>query len=144
MLRGVSIDRGDSHLESAGTWNRACRHIALYLWWAADRGLAAKRIDGKAVAKAPVKYFMSHCDSKLWDEDFNEAGVAFAAARYDTYLRLIDSRAQELGIDGYRFKLDVKTNAYFFGLLDGLLGEWREVHAPKKKPKKRAPKRRRT
>lgn len=133
----MSIDRGDSHIESAKTWNRACRHIAVYLWWAAERGLAAKRIDAKAIAKAPVKYFMAHCDAKLWDEEFNEEGVAFSAARYDTYLRLIDARAVQLGIDGYQFKLDRQTNTYFFGMLDGLYGEWREAHAPKKRAKKR-------
>ena len=130
----MSIDRGDSHIASAKTWNRACRHIAVYLWWAAERGLAAKGVDKKALAKAPIKYFIAHCDTKLWDEDFTTEGGAFAAARYDTYLRLINHRATELGIDGYQFRLEQKTNAYFFGVLDGLLAEWREVHvkAPKK------------
>ncbi len=135
MLAAVSIDRGDSHIESAGTWNRACRHIAVFLWWAAERGLAAKRIDAKKIAKDPIKYFMSECDAKLWDEDLNDDGNAFAAARYDTYLRQIDQRGTALGFDGYRFKLDAKTNSYFFGVLDGLHAEWHEVHAPKKKKK---------
>lgn len=132
----MSIDRGDSHIESAGTWNRACRHIAVFLWWAAERNLASKAVDAKAIAKAPIKYFIANCDTKLWAEDLNDDGNAFAAARYDTYLRIIDHRATELGIDGYQFKLEQKTNTYFFGVLDGLLAEWREVHVkpPKKKP----------
>jgi hypothetical protein len=33
----MSIDRGDSHFEDAGTWEKACRHIALFLWWAVER-----------------------------------------------------------------------------------------------------------
>lgn len=143
MLLDVSIDRGDSHIESARTWNRACRHIAVYLWWAVDRGLAARSIDAKAIAKAPIKYFIAHCDTKLWEDDFNDEGKAFAAARYDTYLRIIDHRATELGIDGYQFRLEQKTNAYFFGVLDGLLAEWREAHVkpPAKKAAKKKKKR---
>jgi hypothetical protein len=130
----VSIDRADSYIEGAGTWHRACRHIAVFLWWAADRGLASKSVDAKAIAKAPIKYFIAHCDMKLWDDDLGTEGGAFAAARYDTYLRIIDHRATELGIDGYQFRLAHETNTYFFGVLDGLLAEWREVHvkAPKK------------
>ena len=58
------IDRGDWHLDDAKTWERACRHIALFLWWAADRGLAGPEIDAKAMAKRPTTYFIKQCDTK--------------------------------------------------------------------------------
>jgi|SRR5580658_8908676 len=44
----MSIDRGDPHFEDAGNWTKACRHIALFLWWAAERTLSSDEVDAIA------------------------------------------------------------------------------------------------
>jgi hypothetical protein len=127
----MSIDRGDSHIEDAKTWNKACRHIALYLLWASERGLAGKDVDHAALRKSPVKYFMDHCDTKLWNEDFNEEGIAVAEAIYTKYLVAVGVRGQELGIDAYDIPKNKATETYFFTVLD----ELRAAAAKKAKPK---------
>ena len=54
----MSIDRGDSHFGDAGSWEKACRHMALFLCWSFERGLGSSdeieiEIDLAEVAKAP-------------------------------------------------------------------------------------------
>lgn len=128
----MSIDRGDSHIAEAGTWNKACRHIALYLLWASERGLAGKEVDAAALRRSPVKYFMDHCDTKLWDEDFNEEGRAVAAAIYTKYLKAVGDRGDELGISAYDLPKNKATAVYFFAVLDELRA------AAAKRPKAKA------
>ncbi|MEJ7600192.1 MAG: hypothetical protein WKG01_19950 [Kofleriaceae bacterium] len=129
----MSIDRGDSHFTDAKTWNRACRHIGLFLWWASARGLASKDVDAKAIAKAPTKYFISQCDTKLWDDDFTVEGLAFAAAEYDAYLHAVAAYARQLGVGDYEIRESKVTTKHFFDWLDKRLTAWRA------KPAKRTP-----
>jgi len=137
----MSIDRGDSHVGDAGTWNRACRHIGLFLWWAAARGLASDEVDAKAIAKAPTKYFISHCDTKLWDEDFTTEGRAFAAAEYDAYLHAVAAYARALGVGDYEIRESKRTTKHFFDALDKRLAAFRAKPAKKsaRKPKSKKP-----
>ena len=122
----MSIDRGDSHFEDAGTWNKACRHIALYLWWAVERGLGGEEhVDLAPIRKAPTKYFIGACDCKLWDVDFNAEGVAFAEAMYSPYCVEVERYAKKLGIDDYAVKENAATAAHFFAFLDNKLATWR-------------------
>ena len=129
----MSIDRGDSHFADARTWNRACRHIGLFLWWASARGLASKEVDAKAIAKAPTKYFITDCDKKLWDDDFTVEGKAFAAAEYDAYLHAVAAYARTLGVGDYEIRESKVTTKHFFDWLDKRLTAWRAKSA------KRAP-----
>ena len=64
----MSIDRGDSHYGDAKTWERACRHIGLFLWWAAERGLASEEHELEEVRSDPTAHFISACDTKLLDQ----------------------------------------------------------------------------
>jgi hypothetical protein len=151
----MSHDRGDSHWEDAKTWERACRHIALFLWWAAERGLASDDHDPKVMAKGPTEHFIGMCDTKLWDDDFNEEGSAFATAEYEGYLKSVSAYAKSLGIGDYDIAENEATKQHFFELLDRRLTAWRSrstklankpraVEAKttfvKKKPKKSAKK----
>ncbi len=56
----MAIDRGDAHLDDAGSWEAACRHIAIFLFWAAERGLASDDHDAADVRADPIAYFISH------------------------------------------------------------------------------------
>jgi hypothetical protein len=97
----MSIDRGDSHVGDAKTWERACRHIAIFLWWAAERGLASADHEVSAVRTNPTKHFIQQCDTKLWDEDLSDVGNAFAASEYDAYLAEVSAYAGVLGLGDY-------------------------------------------
>jgi hypothetical protein len=121
----MSHDRGDSHWEEAKTWERACRHIALFLWWAAERGLASDDHDPKLMAKEPTQHFIGMCDTKLWDDDFNEEGSAFATAEYEGYLKAVSAYAKSLGIGDYDIAENETTKQHFFELLDRRLTAWR-------------------
>ena len=134
----MGFDRGDSHLDDAKTWNRACRHIALFLWWAVERGLGARQHPPGAIAKRPTKYFIEQCDTKLWDEDFTDEGVAFANAEYVKYLDKVSAYARTLDIGDYEIKENATTKDHFFALLDRRLSAWRKQQKPTKpKPKPR-------
>jgi hypothetical protein len=121
----MAIDRGDWHFEDAGTWERACRHIALFLFWAAERGLAAPSIEAKAMAKGPTQYFIKQCDTKLWADDLGKEGNRFVVTEYDAYLKEVHARAAALGIDDYDLPEDRETAKHFFAWLDARLAAWR-------------------
>jgi len=120
-----SYDRGDSHFDTAGSWERACRHISLFLWWAAERGLTSTDINAIEVAASPTEYFIANCDTKLREEDFNAEGNRFAAARYGLYLEDLSIYALTLGVSDYEIPENTVTKNYFFGLLDARLAEFR-------------------
>jgi hypothetical protein len=134
----VSIDRGDSHWEDAGTWERACRHIALFLWWAAEHNLASEDHDPKVMAKDPTGHFIGMCDTKLWNDDFTEDGVAFAEDAYSDYLVEVEAYAQRLGVGDYEIPENATTQQHFFAWLDARFAAYRS-ESGNPKPKKPPP-----
>lgn len=124
--RRMSIDRGDLHYADAGTWERACRHMGLFLWWAAERGLAAEDHDVQRVRENATEYFISQCDTKLWDEDLTGEGNAFAKARYNACLGEVSAYAASLGVGAYEVPESQTTTDHIFDWLDASLAEWRE------------------
>ncbi len=121
----MAIDRGDYHVDSAGSIELACRHIGLYLWWAAERGLASTAHDPAEVAQGPTGYFIRICDAKLWDEDFNDEGLAFTGFVYESYLGELSRYARELGVDDYQVPQTAELKDQFFGWLDRKLEIWK-------------------
>ncbi|MBX3252315.1 MAG: hypothetical protein KF901_34395 [Myxococcales bacterium] len=121
----MAIDRGDSHFDDAGTWERACRHIGLFLWWAAGRGLASEEHDPSALAEDPTQYVISECDTKLWNEDLSDEGNAFAEAAYDAYLGEVSAYAKSLRVGDYDIPANAATKAHFSLWLDRRLDAWR-------------------
>lgn len=125
----MAFDRGDSHYDAAGSWEKGCRHIALFLWWALERGLGSNEvneIDVAEMAKAPTETFITHCDTKLWNDDFNEEGRAFATDEYEAYLGSVSARARELGVSDYEIPENDETKKWFFDWLDERLSSWRK------------------
>ena len=78
--------RGEDYIGDAGTWERACRHIALLLWWAAERELASETHVARKARAAPTKYFIGACDTKLLRRDLSNEGAAFLVDSYGAYL----------------------------------------------------------
>ncbi len=132
----MSIDRGDSHHDDAKTWERACRHIGLFLHWAAARGLASDEHRAEAIAADPAAYVISELDTKLTDEDLNEAGNAFAEARYSTYLDEVSAYAARSGLGDYDIPQNEETQRHFFAWLDDALAAFQ---SPGSASPKRAP-----
>jgi hypothetical protein len=138
----TSIDRADGHLEEARTWNRACRHIALFLWWAAERGLADAGIDPRGLARSPVRYFLAECDGKLQPEDLDVEGRAFAEATYRAYAKEVEAYARKLRVGGFDVPANRATANHFFAWLDARLATWRRKRPKaldKAKPERRPP-----
>lgn len=117
----MAIDRGDSHYDDAGSWERACRHIGLFLWWAAERGLASEHHDPKKIRENPTEHFISQCDTKLYDEDMTEDGRAFAASEYGNYLGEVSAYARTLSVTDYEIPENDVTTKHFFDWLDARL-----------------------
>ena len=110
----MAIDRGDWHYDDAQTWERACRHIGLFLWWAAERGLASEEHDVSAVRANPTKHFIERCDTKLWGEDLTDAGNAFAETEYSAYLDAVGAYTAALGLGAYEIPEGEVTTEHFF------------------------------
>jgi hypothetical protein len=127
----MAIDKGDWHFDDAKSWERACRHIGLYLAWAAQRGFASNEHDAKAAAKAPTAYFIGQCDTKLWDEDFNADGLKLTQDVYSAYCDEVSRYARQLGVGDYEIPDTAKTAKHFFGWLDERLATWRGKPAPR-------------
>lgn len=63
------------------------RHIGLFLEWAIQRGLAAEKFREQALAlrsgaTTGLDILFDRCDGKLYSDDLNDEGNAFAAACY--------------------------------------------------------------
>jgi hypothetical protein len=114
----MAFDRSDYHFDDAGSEEAACRHIMLFLLWAAERGLASPETDVVALRADPSGYFDSHCDGKLTDHEFNERGAAFAQSAYDAYLSEVNAYAQALGVSDYEIPANSTTQDHFFAWLD--------------------------
>jgi hypothetical protein len=121
----MAIDRGDSHIDDAGTWERACRHMALFLWWAAERGLASEDHDPADIRTAPTKHFIDQCDTKLWNDDLSPLGNAFAASAYEAYLAEVSAYARALGVGDYDIPEASATTDHFFAWLDARLASFK-------------------
>lgn len=121
----MSIDRADFHLHDAKTLEKAARHCALFLWWAAERELCSPDHEPARIRPAATSYFLEHCDGKLWDDDLNDEGVEFAEAHYDDYLEHLGEYADELGVGSYDVPENEDTERHFFAWLDASLAEWR-------------------
>ena len=125
----MAVDKGDYHFDDAGSWEKACRHMALFLWWALERGLGSSEeneIDVAELARSPTEIFLSHCDGNLGDIDFNEEGQRFFADEYDAYLNALSERADHLSVGAYEIPENDETKGYFFEWLDGRLAAWRK------------------
>ena len=120
----MSIDRGDSHFGDAGSWEKACRHMGLFLAWAMECGLASEDHEGED-ASSPTEYFIGACDTKLTDEDFSDEGNAFVDAAYEDYLGEVSAYAGTLGVSDYDLVENEATKAHFYAWLDTALSTWR-------------------
>ena len=92
----MAIDRIDWHTDAADfpqhlPEENAGVHIGFFLAWAFEPGMAGElhiEEDSEALDKlarreiSGVAFLLDFCDGKLWDEDFNEEGQAFAADYY--------------------------------------------------------------
>ncbi len=120
----MAIDKGDWHYEDAGSWEAACSHIGLYLWWMAERGLARQEHDPKEIAPAPATYVIKQLDTKLWEDDLSEEGARFAQLHYQGYLGELTRIAGALEKSVYdATPHDMRDDA--FAWLDKTLRAWR-------------------
>lgn len=117
----MTIDRGDYHFEDAQTWERACRHIGLFLWWASERGLASEDHHPAVLRCGATEHIILQCDTKLWVDDLNDAGNDFAADAYDSYLGEVTEYAGRLGVGDYDIPEADATTTHFFVWLDSRL-----------------------
>ena len=125
---------GSSPPESGAT------HIALFLKWCFLKGWAGELhthdwpkdlqqlLDGKVSA---TEFFFNCCDGKLTDEDFTDAGNAFAAQYYGDNGLYLDDYAKHFGELMY-----VRSEAdHDYELFSKILNERFETGVLVKKPK---------
>jgi hypothetical protein len=142
MTTEIDVDiRGEDHITDGKTWERACRHIGLLLWWAAERELASAAHAAKKARKAPTRYFIQQCDTKLFSRDFSDEGARFVVDTYDAYLAECEAYAAKQRTGLYDIPENAATERHFFEWLDRKLTAWRSSARPTRKSNKPKPKR---
>lgn len=121
----MAIDRGDWHYDDAGSWEAACAHIGTFLLWAVERGLGGDDHEPEALRADPTRYVIGHCDTKLWNDDLSDEGVAFAESSYSLYLEELQRYANARSVNAYKLEHGPEDREHFFGFLDELLASWR-------------------
>jgi predicted DNA-binding WGR domain protein len=137
MADEIDVDiRGEDHITEGKTWERACRHIGLLLWWAAERGLASDEHVAKNARKAPTRYFIEQCDTKLFSDDLSDEGGRFVVDTHEAYLAECEAYAAKRKIGLYDIPENAATAKHFFEWLDRRLAAWRSSGKGRKgKPK---------
>ena len=128
----MSIDRGKYHYEDAGNWQNACRHIGVFVAWAARQGLLDREQHPEAAETIeidPTTYVIDKLDCSLLEDDLTAEGLAFASAEYNRYLREYNTCAVDLGLAVYTVP-DHKLDTYLFRWLDDQLASWRADGSP--------------
>lgn len=98
----MKIDAADFHEgRGADTREDAAWHIAAFLWWCAERGLASKSHAVESLREDATRHFFRRCDGKLIDDDLTKDGAAVAKRIYKPYLRKVAARAKALGVSAY-------------------------------------------
>jgi hypothetical protein len=85
------IDAAAHHFDG-GSWDAAARPLALFLWWAAQRGLAAAHVPSEPPGRGLepwVRYILERADGKLTTEDLSEPSGVFALAIWDAFLGVL-------------------------------------------------------
>lgn len=85
------IDAAAHHFDG-GSWDAAARPLALFLRWAAQRGLAAAHVPSEPAQQSVepwVRYILERADGKLTTEDLSEPSGVFALAIWDAFLGVL-------------------------------------------------------
>lgn len=124
----MAIDRGQYHFEDAGSWEAACRHIGVFVAWAAKRGLLELRDELAAITRAPTRYVIDHLDCSLLDDNLTDEGARFAQVAYRRFLREYNTTAVELDVEVYRVpERHPEITMHMERWLDAQLAAWREA-----------------
>lgn len=93
----MAIDKAEYHIDDAGEWEDAARHIALFLLLADRHDLTSEDVDSARLARAPIDYLLQDWDGVLADDVFTARGLAFASAHYSDYLEEYGATILDLG-----------------------------------------------
>ncbi|MDI1447222.1 hypothetical protein [Polyangium sp. 6x1] len=88
-----AIDKAIHHHAEAGSWDAAAIHIAVFLQWAAERGLTSGDIDRARVAADPLRYLLDDLDGTLPDGALTAEGAAFALAIWEEHRETLAATA---------------------------------------------------
>lgn len=133
----LTLDRGDSHVSDAGSWEKACTHIGVFLAWAAKRGLASgqHREQLARLVATPGSYVVGACDSKLGPDDFEPEAERVVRNIYDRYLPHYSNVIVSATNEAYILGLDSDLVAE----LEGALDEWLQQLGPQLVPSAQTP-----
>lgn len=98
----MPIDAADYHHgRGAETREHAAWHVGVFLWWCAERGLAAKSHSVASLREDATRHVLRRCDGKLIERDLSEDGAALAKRVYAAFLRKLDERAKAVDVSVY-------------------------------------------
>jgi len=117
------IDKLEYHVDEAGSEERAARHMAVFLEWAARQGFLDEAHDVKTVLADPVRYVVEQVPA-LTESDLNDAGAAFARDQYGEYLEILNEHAIEVGVSSYEYIASSAGRQRMLDSLDEALAEF--------------------
>lgn len=111
---------GATELED-GAW-----HIAVFLEWCVQHGLAASEHSAEAVRADPIRYLLDRCGGKLLQSDLTESGAAFAVRAYGEMMCELADLADVAGVGPFELRTHpdaLELKQALFELLDDLADE---------------------
>ncbi|MFK7986329.1 MAG: hypothetical protein AB8I08_09885 [Sandaracinaceae bacterium] len=108
---GTKIDGADWHIADAGTWERASRHIGLFMLLAARHGLASDAVNVVDLERDPVDYVIREWDGVLDSTMLLESAVSFVSEEYrEQYMPAYTDAVLQLGgASAYMSSAEVAT-----------------------------------
>jgi hypothetical protein len=111
---------GASELED-GAW-----HIAVFLEWCVENGLAAPEHVAEAVRADPIRYLLNRCGGKLLPSDLSKAGAAFAVRAYGEMMCELADLASAAGVGAFELRTHPEADDFELALFELLDDLWEE------------------
>ncbi len=134
----MAIDKLKFHVDDADSEEQAAAHMAIFLEWAAKKGMLSDAHDPAKVLADPVRYVIDECPD-LAESDFKDEALDFVQEQYGEYLDYLGEHAQDAGMSSYEYAATDEGREDMLECLDEALEEFQQEAAERPTRGRREP-----